>query len=508
MIQRTLNRKMRFIMSSKTLDRRQFVKSGSRFVAGGILTASSAPAVLGKAQDRPPNVLFVICDQMRGDALGCLGHPNARTPHLDRLAAGGTLFENAYCNNSVCIPSRMSMFSGKYPHQTGRLSNTAKGDGSFLDIGDTLAGHFMDRGFRTGWIGKNHTYRKSAFNAFDRASIRAREPFRKYSRFIPPHWHSDVYWPEELCHPRRNTDEAVQFIEESKPDEPFFLHVSYFDPHPPYMAPAEYTRRYHSKDMKPPPYVPASALSERLAQFARMMKSHQMTEADLTETLRYYYAAIEWGVDAQIGRLMNALERAGIADNTIVVFTSDHGDFMGEHRMVRKGIFLYDALLHVPMIWSAPGRIAGGLRIKNLAQCVDLFPTLIDLTGGKERDDLMGRSLKPFLQGESKREEDFAIYASGAYGDVASDIVDPSITLDDKDETPLHTRVMRQCMQPDHRTSMLRTMEWKLILNETAPPELYRMNGTWIERENLAGKKPYVKVQKTLEERLGREWAW
>ena len=490
-----------------TIHRRQFLDTSAASGLGAILAVSSPPAALGMASDRPPNVLFVICDQMRGDALGCLGHANARTPNLDRLAADGVLFENAFCNNPVCVPSRMSMFSGKYPHQVERLTNRGPNK-SFLPLEGTLLDSFVERGYRVGWIGKNHTYEKPALRSLDRVSVRSREPFRKYSRFVPPHWHSDTLWPEAECYPRRNTDEAVEFIDRNKSGEPFFLHVSYFDPHPPYMAPAEYSSRYCSSAMQLPPYVPASALSGRLDHYARAMKYDRLTDADLTETLRYYYAAIEWGVDAQMGRLLDALERKGIIDDTIVVFTSDHGDFMGEHRMVRKGMFLYDALLRIPMIWSCPGRMKKGLKSGSLAQCVDIFPTLLDLTAGESRDDLEGRTLKPFLLGEAEPEGDFAVFASAAYGNVSSDIVDPSLDLSDPDEKPLHTRVLEQSMKPDHRTMMLRSRDWKLILNETEPPELYHMDGGWIERENVAERSEHAAVRGRMEARLQKRWVW
>ncbi len=491
----------------KRMNRGTFLKTGGTAAVGGLLASSFPKLVFGKNVKIPQNVVFIICDQMRGDSLGCLGHPNARTPNLNKLAKEGILFENAFSNNPVCIPSRMSMFSGKYPHQHGHLCNKPKNLPK-LSFKGTLAEHFKQRGYRLGWIGKNHTFENSVFSNFDTSSIRTREPFRKYNRFVPPHWHCDTLWEAEKCYPKKNTDEAINFINQAQSDEPFFLHISYFDPHPPYMAPAEYTSRYSSKEMKLPPYIPAKALGSRLDTFARAMRHHHLNDADLTETMRYYYAAIEWGVDHQVGRVIRALETKGILDNTVVVFTSDHGDFMGEHRMVRKGMFLHDALLHIPMIWYAPGLIAKGQRIKNLAQGVDIFPTLADVTGGKKPDGAVGRSLKPFLMGEKVDEKDFAVFASAGYSSVDLNIVDPSIDLTDKDNTPLHSRVLDQSGKPDYKTVMIRTNEWKLILNETEPPELYHMDGGWIERKNMAEKKEFASVRKSLGKKIETVWKW
>ena len=200
----------------------------------------------GRAADAPPNVLFVTVDQMRGDCMASLGHPNARTPNLDRMAREGVLCANGFASGPVCVPTRKSCFAGLHPHEHGSLTNN---DGEKLDFEGTLLEYFAKRGYRTGWVGKNHTYANEALERLDKADIRSREPFRAYNGYVPPHWHSDVYWPEEDCFPHVNTESAVAFIEQGPATDPFFLHVSYFDPHPPYMAPARYSSRYSSADM-------------------------------------------------------------------------------------------------------------------------------------------------------------------------------------------------------------------------------------------------------------------
>ncbi|MBD3267840.1 sulfatase-like hydrolase/transferase [bacterium] len=481
-------------MHGEKHNRRTFLKSNA-----AALGALGIPAVTGHAQDAP-NVVFIICDQMRGDAMGCMGNPNARTPHLDRLAKQGVLFPRGFSNNPVCVPSRMATFAGRYPHQTGRLSNRSW-DAKELCVEGTLAGYFLRRGYRTGWIGKNHTYQGEEFKKFDTASLRARERFRKYSRFVPPHWHSDTFLPAELCNPRKNTDEAIQFIQKAKQNEPFFLHVSYFDPHPPYMAPAEFSSRYCSESIKLPRFVPPKNLSRRLANYAECMHLDELSEADLRETLRYYHASVEWGVDHQVGRIMNTLQTQGLLENTIVVFTSDHGDFMCDYHMVRKGMFLYDSLLHVPFIWHAPGRIMEGDRVDNLAQGIDIFPTLIELTGGTVPEHLEGRSLRDNLRGQSGDLAGEALFTTAAYG-VVEPVNNPAVDLKDPDETPLHTRVMEQGMEPKYSTMMIRTHKYKYIMNENDPPELYDVNGDVHEMKNVAEKGAHAAERTQLEKRL------
>ncbi len=476
--------------------RRDFTKSA-------LLAAGATAFHAGRAADAPPNVLFVTVDQMRGDCIGAVGHPNVRTPSLDRMAREGLLFRNGFSSGPVCVPSRKSCFAGQHPHEHGSLTNR---DGDKLAWQGSMLDHFARRGYRTGWVGKNHTYAPEAVNECDYADIRDREPFRRYNGYVPPHWHSSVYWPEEDCYPHINTESAINFLAGAGGD-PFFLHVSYFDPHPPYMAPSRYAARYNSGDMVLPERVDPAALCARLERYHRAMGFGELDREDMGETMRYYYAQVEWGVDRPVGRLLRALEDHGLAENTFVVLTADHGDFMGDYGMVRKGMFLYDSLLQVPMIWWAPGRISPGTRTDALAASADLFPTLAELTGAKRPPEASGASLAgTLLSGDPGREE---LFTSAAYGDLAPDVLPPVLAPDDPDARPRHTQVLSPSMRPMHRTKMVRTREWKLILNETEPPELYRLaDSRPRERQNLAESAEHAGVRKGLEAQLDRWWVW
>jgi arylsulfatase A-like enzyme len=460
-----------------------------------------------QSKNTSPNVIFILCDQMRGDAFAAAGNSNARTPNIDELASFGAMFSHNFSNNPVCLPSRISMFSGRYPSQTGVLCN--KHPGEWLDFEGSLPWYFKQAGYRTAYIGKNHCFNKSDLAYFDVLSIRGREEFRAYSKYVPPHWHSDILWPEEDCNPGKNTAEAIDFINKSVSDDPFFLTVSYFDPHPPYMAPAEYTSRYSSADIELPEYIDPELLGDRLAKHQRALHYDRLPLADLKETLRYYHASVEWGVDHQLGQIIQALEKKGIAENTVLVFTADHGDFMGEHRMVRKAMFLYDALLHVPMIWYAPGRIEEGIKPAHLTQLVDIFPTLLDFAGIEVPEGLAGRSLKGILEGESPIDQDFIVYASAAYSDLPEGYWDhPEPYFNPESPVPFHSRVENLSWKPESRTVMARTREWKLILSETHSPELYHMKGGTIERQNLYGQSHYLEIYEELEQKIKEHWAW
>jgi arylsulfatase A-like enzyme len=467
-----------------------------------LLSTSFADA---QSKNRAPNIVFIMCDQMRADAIGAAGNPNAKTPNIDNLAANGVLFRNNFANNPVCLPSRISMFSGLYPSQTGVLCN--KHPGEWLSFNKSLPWYFKQAGYHTGYIGKNHTFEKSELASFDVISIRGREEFRAYSKYVPPHWHSDIFWPEEDCNPGKNTQDAIDFINQSTPGEPFFLHISYFDPHPPYMAPSKYTSRYCSDDMVLPEYVDPVQLGDRLAQQQKALHYDRISESDLKETMRYYHAAVEWGVDYQIGEILNTLEKKGIVENTVLVFVADHGDFMGEYHMVRKGIFHYDALLHVPMIWYAPGQIKKGLSLDNMTQNVDIFPTLLDLAGMDIPDSLAGRSLKKILQGQIPIDDDFIVYASAAYSDFPEGYWNnPEPYFNPESDVPFHTRVENLTWKHQYRTAMARTRNWKLIISETHEPELYKMDGGHIERQNLYGQTQYREIFEKLEQKIKANW--
>ena len=169
---------------NNTLNRRDFIKKTVATSAAAVVTFNAPSILKGRSSSSPPNVVFIICDQMRSDALSCLGHPNARTPNLDKMAAAGALCENYFANNPVCLPSRITLFSGLYPHQHGSLAN--KGGKLINTLSGSMLGHFRRRGYRTGWVGKNHTYSKKVLESLDSCSIRSRESFRAYSKFVPP----------------------------------------------------------------------------------------------------------------------------------------------------------------------------------------------------------------------------------------------------------------------------------------------------------------------------------
>lgn len=255
-----------------------------------------------------------------------------------------------------------------------------------------------------------------------------------------------------------------------------------------------------------PEYVDPKKLGERISDQQRALRYDKQTEYDIKETMRYYYAAIEWGVDEQVGKIIEALEQKGIDDNTVIVFTSDHGDFMGEFNMVRKGMFMYDALMHVPMIWYAPGNIKKGLKVDKLAQNVDIFPTLLDLAGADIPKDIAGKSLKGLLNGKNIEVNKY-VFGAAAYSKLPENYWDnPEPYYNPKAEKPFHTRIEDLTWESKQKTAMVRTLDWKLIVSETDNPELYFMDGNNVERENLFGNVDYNAIYQELKAEIQKNW--
>lgn len=456
-----------------------------------------------------PNIILITCDQMRADAMGFAGNPDIRTPHLDYIAKNGVIFRQNYANSPVCLPSRVSIFSGLYPHQTGILNNKPT-QGNRFTFRQSLPWYLKQAGYKTAYIGKNHTFPTSELDSFDLAIIRDREVFRAYSKYVPPYWHSDILWPEEDCNPRKNTADAINFIRDNVGDQPFFLSVNYFDPHPPYMAPAEFTSQYCAEELKLPEYIDPDLLSSRLANHQKALQYDRLGLPDLKETLRYYYAAIEWGVDQQIGMILNVLNKVGISDKTVIVFTADHGDFMGQHHMVRKGMFLYDALLRVPNIWYGPGVIGKGISVDQPSQNVDIFPTLLNLAGINVPEQMSGRILTSELRNENvESHKKIAVFASATYSELPNNYWShPEPYYDPNSNTPFHTRVQNLTWKDQYNTAMIRVGEWKLIISETQPPELYRLLNGSFERENVYEKDEYEDIAENLHQQLKKIWKW
>ncbi|MCP5114511.1 MAG: sulfatase, partial [bacterium] len=361
-----------------------------------LMAAGGAAPALSSA-NRKPNVLFVSVDDLNTD-LGCYGHSLVRSPHIDRLARRGVRFERAYAQYPVCNPSRTSFLSGRYPEQAGVLDNRTD---PRVNLGDVqfLPEYFRRHGYFTAQIGKIfHRGRPSprdfAVSLNPRGTPLAR---RGEGRNLTDGRHGFFHWIAAEGADEDHSDgqvaaETIRLLEEKR-DEPFFLGVGLHKPHDPYVAPKRYFEPYPLERI-PPVGGPADDAAD-VPEAAYPPTNHGLGPREAIEYRRAYYACVTF-MDAQLGKMLDALERLGLAGNTMVVFFSDHGIHLGEHGWWNK-VTLFERSARVPLIIAGPGAAGGGRICRRTVELLDLYPTLAEAAGLPMPDGLEGKSLLPLL---------------------------------------------------------------------------------------------------------------
>ena len=393
---------------------------GFRFATGSACAAVCLLVMAGvtTAQERP-NILFITVDDLNND-LGTYGHPLVRSPSIDRLAAEGLRFDAAYAQYPVCSPSRSSFLTGLYPQQTGVLANGPHFRDFIPDV-VTLPEYFARNGYFTARVGKIFHYNVPNHIGTDGQDDPQSWDERRNPRGIDVDYDAEVNtitpgtgtggtltWLSVPGDGSQHTDAgvtdaAIDLIETHHPrrtGQPLFLAAGYYRPHTPYIAPVSYFEMYPPEEIEAPPDptadradIPVAALADRLGQL-------QMTDAQKFSAIQGYYASITF-VDSQIGRLLGALDAAGLRDSTIVVLLSDHGYHLGAHGLWQKGD-LFEGSVRVPLIVSVPegsgADYARGASTASLAELVDLYPTLAELAGLDVPAQAAGTSLVPVLE--------------------------------------------------------------------------------------------------------------
>ena len=371
-----------------------------------------------RADEPRPNVLLIMSDDLN-NMLGCYVDPLAQTPHIDKLAARGVRFDRAYCSFPLCGPSRNSMLTGLYPNSTGILNN-GQIFRQTIPKQVSLPQAFRQAGYFAGRIGKLYHYNvpnSIGTNGHDDpgswelelnpAGVDRLEEHPKIFSLTPGSFGGTLSWYASPKRDEHHTDglmaqDAEWVLERcaKQKDRPFFLAVGFFRPHTPYVSPQEYFELYPEKEM---PVV--EGVKEDQADIPRpALASYKKEQDKLTDDLRRqcrqaYLASISF-MDAQVGKVVAALDRLGLADNTIIVFTSDHGYHMGEHGLWQKQS-LFEESSRVPLLIVTPKSPQAGSVAKSPVSHVDLFPTLIELCGIKAPDNLQGQSLAAMLKDPS-----------------------------------------------------------------------------------------------------------
>lgn len=417
--------------------------------------------------DHRPNILLITTDQQHHAALG-VRDPIVQTPHLDRLAADGALFDRAYCPNPTCSPTRASIITGKYPSMHGCWTLGTKLD----ERVPTLGGLLSNAGYATSLIGKAHF--QPLASTSEQTSLECPPTLRDldfWRDFHGPYYgfdhielarnHANEAWagqhyalwleerglldwrdyftgddtsgrrtwtlPEDLHYSTWTAERSIAAIERAtSAGMPFFCWASFQDPHPPYLAPEPWASMYDPADVTPGRLLPGE-LDRMPPWFAKTREadpdfgtwqetphlnhgftSHVVAEDELRRDIAVYYGMVGL-VDANVGRILARLDELGIADDTLVVFTSDHGHFLGQHGLVAKGPFHYDDLLRVPMIVRYPGRVSAGARVTALQSLVDLAPTFLAAARVPVPLDMQGVDQLPVWTGQRAEARDHVL---------------------------------------------------------------------------------------------------
>jgi len=386
-------------------------------------------------QDRP-NILFFCTDQQRADLMGCMGHPQIRTPSLDALAARGAVLHNLYVQGTVSMPSRASILTGRYPCMHGVTDNGYDLPESEITIADV----FRQAGYHTACVGRTHVtcsrphpiLPRTDYHGFTECLhhqcywvgldphgdylqwIRQEHPDRYQEAAMPnPVDRRDAFcsswWtlPDHLTMNAWVTDVSLDVIRRhlrERPGQPLLLWAGTWDPHMRYVVPSPWDRMYPPADI-PLPVRREGELDDLPPHYRKLaLTGWDRSSVPLDDVIRNT-RSIYWGmishVDDQFGRLMRGLEDLGLADNTIVVFTSDHGDCCGDHWVWTKGPYWFDGALKAPGIIAWPGALPAGRRIESLTETIDLMPTLCELAGIPAPATCQGRSMARLLRGEA-----------------------------------------------------------------------------------------------------------
>ncbi len=374
----------------RTLSRRALLSAGA--------AEFGAPAL--RARLRRPNVVLILPDQLRAQALGCMGDPNVSTPNIDRLASQGVTFQNTIANSPVCCPARAILMTGQYCHKNGMVANDLRLRESSTTLPEVLA----REGYRTGFVGKWHLDGGKRLPGFVPPGPR-RQGFEFWAANECSHTHfrtqyfrdRNVPVPMEKFEAEGWTDLGIEFLEKTRTDKrPFFLCVFMGPPHDPYGAPDAFMKRYSPESLKLRP------------------NWREAPHAPGRKDIAAYYAAVS-AVDEQVGRLVGTVDRLGLAEDTVVMLSSDHGDMLGSHgeRLKRKP---WEESIRVPGIVRYPRRVKSGRRDNLLLSHVDLMPTLLRICGAPVPEGVQGADLSAaVLTGNGPSPESSFLQIFGPY---------------------------------------------------------------------------------------------
>lgn len=386
-------------------------------------------------EQQKPNIVLIMTDEMRGDCMGAAGHPDVKTPYLDTLVQRGIYYPNAYSACPSCIPARAELFTGLSQRHTGRVGYE---DGVDWNYKRTLPGELAKQGYYTQCVGKMHVHPLRSLMGFHNVvlhdgTLQAYQnveiPFYENQQYADDYyywlknekgiradmidtglqcnsWVTRPWIYDEMSHPTNwVVTESIDFLRRRDRRKPFFLMTSFVRPHAPYDAPQIYFDMYRKKELRPPFYGDWDD-REYLEENGHIYDSHSgPSDTDMIREQQIGYYACITHIDHQIGRLLQALEAQNLMDNTVIVFTSDHGEMLSDHCLNRKNV-PYQGSVRIPMILSGPRHLIGGRKEvrDDIVELRDIMPTLLHLAHdpaeGLDGLDMLGGTHRDYLHGE------------------------------------------------------------------------------------------------------------
>ena len=495
-----------------SFSRRDFVKTSALATLGFNLIGCSSSA-------RKPNLLFIWTDEQRADTMAVYGNHKIHAPNLNKLASESLVFAKAYITQPVCTPSRSTVMTGLWPHSNGCTENNAPLPADIPCFPEI----FNNPEYRTGYFGKWHLgdelFAQHGFEEWESiediyweyfSEGRDRNAKSSYAEYLlslgyqPDRERGDfsrefaARLPLEHCKPKFLEQKACDFLRRHR-HEPFMLYVNFLEPHPPFFGPLDDEHDPNEIDLPAnfdDPLEEDEPLRYRLIRNKLYQNGYKGKELRTEEQWRRL-AANYWGlvtqVDLSVGAILSELERLGLAENTIVVFTSDHGDMMGAHRLLNKTV-MYEESARIPWLMRIPRQGRRQQIIQNPVSHIDLVPTLLELMGHKVPEDLQGKSLLPMMQSGKAFDDDvFIEWNPKLRGDDAY----PGLNGISADQIKRAINAsVRTVISPDG---------WKLCWSDHDKCQLFDLNKDPLETTNLYYRDGYEDVKSRLKNKIV-EW--
>lgn len=465
-------------------------------------------ACAGVTENTKPNLLFIWTDEQQYFTMKAYGNEIIQTPNLDRLAGESFVFKKAYVTQPVCTPDRSSVMTGLYPHTSGCVNNNIPLPPDVKTLPEIL----NDPDYYTGYLGKWHlgdeVFQQRGFDkwvSIEDIYIRHFGPGRdRNARSDYHHWlvekgyqpNTDnntfsrsfaARFPLEDCKPKFLEEKAIEFLETAG-HEPFILYINFLEPHMPFFGPLD--SLYAPEDIPLPGNFYDLPTDDDPLYYRKKVESDKTrwghSENEFRELIAKYWGLVSQ-VDMSVGAILDKLESLGLSDNTIVIYTSDHGDMMGAHRMVAKSV-MYEESVRIPFLLKDPRMNHPPRVIEERVSQIDIVPTLLDLMGGEVPGYLQGKSLIPSLKKDRYPDEDIFIewnsgqdYRTGACGE--------AILVDDN--------VEKSAASPSIRTVISRE-GWKLSLSNRDKSQLFDLVNDPLETTNLYYREEHSQTVKEL----------